>query len=159
MVDLKNQRRVAATMLKCGENRVWIDPLRIEDVAEAVTRQDIRGLIKTRAIRAKQKRGISSGRAKYIANQKKKGKRKGHGSRKGTKYARFPKKRRWINTIRPIRRKLKEYRDSGQIDAKTYRRFYLHAKGGMFKNKGHLELQMRQMDVLKEAPENTGKGE
>ena len=62
MVDLKNQRRVAATMLKCGENRVWIDPLRIEDVAEAVTRQDIRGLIKTRAIRAKQKRGISSGR-------------------------------------------------------------------------------------------------
>jgi large subunit ribosomal protein L19e len=159
MVDLRNQRRVAATLLKCGENRVWIDPLRVEEVAEAVTRQDIRSHIKTRAIRAKQKRGISSGRAKYIANQKKKGKRKGHGSRKGTKGARYPKKRRWINTIRPIRRKLKEYRANGQIDAKTYRRFYMHAKGGMFKNTSHLELQMKQMDVFKEAPEVKGKGE
>jgi len=156
MVDLKNQRRVASTMLKCGENRVWIDPLRIEDVAEAVTRQDIRALIKTRAIRAKQKQGISSGRAKYIANQKKKGKRKGHGSRKGTKYARYPKKRRWINTIRPIRRKLKEYRDKGMIDAKTYRRFYMHAKGGMFKNTSHLELHMKQLNVFKQAPDNKG---
>ena len=155
MVDLSNHRRVAAQLLKCGENRVWIDPLRIEDVAEAVTRQDIRRLIKTRAIRAHQKRGISSGRAKYIANQKKKGKRKGHGSRKGTKYARFPKKTRWISTIRPIRRKLREYRDSGMIDARTYRRYYKFAKGGMFKNISHLELQMRQSEVLKE-PEKKG---
>jgi large subunit ribosomal protein L19e len=142
---------MAADLLKCGENRVWIDPLRIEDVAEAVTRQDIRGLIKVRAIRSHQKRGISSGRSKYIANQKKKGKRKGLGSRKGTKYARFPKKRRWISTIRPIRRKLREYRESGAIDATTYRQFYRHAKGGMYKNLHHLELQLKQTDSFKPA--------
>lgn len=25
-MDLKNQKRMAAEVLKCGENRVWIDP-------------------------------------------------------------------------------------------------------------------------------------
>ena len=156
MVDLRNQKRVAAQLLKCGVHRVWIDPLRIEDVAEAVTRQDVRMLIKTRAIRAHQKRGISSGRTKYIATQKKKGKRKGHGSRKGTKYARYPKKRRWINTIRPIRKRLREYRDKGMIDIRTYRQFYRYAKGGMFKNASHLELHMKQSEVFKSPPEEKG---
>lgn len=157
MVKLNNQRRVAAKLLKCGVNRVWIDPRFQVEVADSVTRQDVRLQIRLGRIRAKQKRGISSGRAKYNANQKQKGKRKGHGSRKGTKYARFPKKRRWINTIRPIRRKLKEYRDSGRIDAKTYRQYYLHAKGGMYKSTSHLETQMKQSNVLKSGPE--GKGE
>ena len=34
-MDLKYQKRVAAELLKCGENRVWIDPNKAEDVAEA----------------------------------------------------------------------------------------------------------------------------
>ncbi|UCH90370.1 MAG: 50S ribosomal protein L19e [Thermoplasmata archaeon] len=156
-MNLRNQRRVAAELLKCGVNRVWIDPLRTEDVAEAVTRQDIRSLIKIHAIRAHQKRGISSGRAKYNANQKKKGKRKALGSRKGTKYARYPKKRRWISTIRPIRRRLREYRDAGKIDSATYRKFYLHAKGGMYKNLNHLELQLKQSDAFKSMDKKEGK--
>ncbi len=42
---LKMQRRIAADLLKCGENRVWIDPERIDDVATAITREDIRRLI------------------------------------------------------------------------------------------------------------------
>ena len=25
-MNLRNQRRIAAEVLKCGENRVWIDP-------------------------------------------------------------------------------------------------------------------------------------
>ncbi len=37
-MDLKNQRRVASELLKCGENRVWIDPNRTEDATDAVPR-------------------------------------------------------------------------------------------------------------------------
>ena len=33
-MDLKNQKRMAAEILKCGESRVWIDPNRIEDAAD-----------------------------------------------------------------------------------------------------------------------------
>ena len=150
MVDLTNQRRVAATLLKCGENRVWIDSKNIEEVSIAVTRDDIRNLIKTGIIRARQKRGSSRGRIRFAQAQRKKGKRKGQGSRKGGKYARYPKKLRWIHTIRPIRTQLRELRDQNLIERKIYRKFYLHAKGGMFKSRGHLMAHMNAENLIKE---------
>ena len=107
-----------------------------------MTRSDVRSLIKDGLITKKQKKGISKGRTRHIAEQKRKGKRKGHGSRKGAKYARYSRKQRWIRTIRPIRERLRELRDSGEIDATTYRRYYLHAKGGMFRSKAHMESHL-----------------
>jgi large subunit ribosomal protein L19e len=149
MADLKNQRRLAASLLKCGENRVWMDPDRVEEIAKAVSRSDIKVLIKGKVIRSKQIIGISSGRKKYIREQKKKGRRKGHGSRKGAKYARLSRKERWINTIRPIRAYLRELRDSKSIDRTTYRKYYLKAKGGEFKSKHHLKMHLISDGVLK----------
>ena len=149
-MDLKNQRRLASEILGCGQNRVWIDPTHMEDVAEAITRSDIRALINSKAIKAKQKAGISRGRARYKQEQKRKGKRRGHGSRKGTKKARTPKKRAWINTIRPIRAQLMEYRSQGKIDSATYRRLYRRAKGGMFRSKARLEAHLKSEGLLKE---------
>lgn len=35
MVSLKLQKRLAASILKCGKGRVWIDPNEIADVAMA----------------------------------------------------------------------------------------------------------------------------
>ena len=61
-MDLKNQKRMAAVILKCGETRVWIDPNRQEDVADAITRADIRTAIESGTIRAHPKQGISRGR-------------------------------------------------------------------------------------------------
>lgn len=148
-MDLKNQRRLAAEILGCGVNRIWIDPNRIPDVAEAITRNDIRALINAKIIKAKQKTGISQARTKYNLEQKRKGKRRGHGSRKGTKKARTPKKQAWINTIRPIRRQLREYKTSGMIDARTYRKYYLQAKGGMFRSKARLEAVMKAENAFK----------
>jgi large subunit ribosomal protein L19e len=150
MVNLTNQRRVAATLLKCGENRVWIDSKMSEEVANAVTRDDIRELIKSRIIQSKQKRGISRARIKHAMGQRKKGKRKGQGSRKGGKYARFPKKQRWISTIRPIRAQLRELRDSGIIERSVYRQYYMYSKGGMFKNRSHLMSHLKAENLLME---------
>lgn len=150
MTDLRNQRRMAASILKCGVNRVWMDQDRVDEIAKAVTRDDIRVLIHGKAIRRRQKKGISSGRRKYIANQKKKGRRKGHGSRKGAKYARFPRKRRWIQTIRPIRAYLRELRDNKLIDPSTYRKYYRKAKGGEFRSKRHLRMHLISDGILKE---------
>ncbi|UCG69985.1 MAG: 50S ribosomal protein L19e [Thermoplasmata archaeon] len=149
-MDLKNQRRLASEILGCGENRVWIDPTRMEDVGEAITRSDVRRLIDSKAIKAKQKVGVSRGRARYLQGQKRKGKRRGHGSRKGSKKARTPKKRAWINTIRPIRAQLMMYRKEGRIDSATYRKLYRRAKGGMFKSKARLDAHLRSEGLLKE---------
>jgi len=73
-MDLKNQKRMAAEVLKCGENRVWIDPNRIEDVADAITRADIRTAIQSGSIRALPVRGVSRGRARQAWT----GQQKGH---------------------------------------------------------------------------------
>ena len=148
MTDLRNQRRMAASLLKCGINRVWIDPDRSEEIAKAVTRGDIRTLIRGDAIQSKQIKGISSGRKKFIKGQKKKGRRKGPGSREGAKYARLPKKERWIRTIRPIRNYLKKLRDEKKINPKIYRVYYRRTKGGEFKSKEHLRTHLVAGGIL-----------
>jgi len=150
MTDLRNQRRMAAFLLKCGENRVWMDNDQLDEIAKAVTKDDIRLLIEGKAIKSRQKKGISSGRKKIIAKQKMKGRRSGHGSRKGAKYARLPKKDRWIKTIRPIRLYLKTLKDEKKIDKSVYRRYYLKAKGGEFRSKHHLKTHMISDGIIKE---------
>jgi large subunit ribosomal protein L19e len=69
MVDVSYQRRMAARILKCGLYRVWIDPDQIDEVAEAVTRGDIRRLISYRVIQKRQKLGVSRGRTRQIIAQ------------------------------------------------------------------------------------------
>lgn len=143
MSDLRNQRRLAAAILDCGENRVWIDPLHADAVAEAVTREDVRGLVKQGYVKASQKQGTSRGRARFLTVQKQSGRRKGPGSRKGAKGARDPRKQRWIRTIRPIRAVLKELRDNESIPRSVYRVYYRKAKGGAFRSRAHLVSHMR----------------
>jgi len=149
-MNLRNQRRIAAEVLKCGEHRVWIDPDEIEEVGKAVTRQDIRNLAKSGIIAARKKKGVSRGRARVLHEQRRKGRRRGHGSRKGTAYARLPKKRRWILTIRPIRAYLKQLRDENVITPSVYRRYYVRAKGGEFRNKNHLRTHLVMEGIIKE---------
>ncbi len=138
MVNLAKQKRIAAAVLKVGRGRVWIDPEASEKVAEAITREDIRGLIDDGVIAAHQVLGVSKGRARFIARQKALGRRRGHGSRKGTKGARASRKRRWIIKIRALRRRLHELREEGVVDRTTYRKLYGKAKGGEFRSIAHL---------------------
>jgi len=149
MTDLRNQRRMAASILKCGVHRVWMDHDRVDEIAKAVTKNDVKLLIKGKAITSRQIKGISSGRDKYAQNQKKKGRRRGHGSRKGAKYARLPRKDRWIKTIRPIRIFLRELRDNNRIDKTVYRRYYMKAKGGEFKSRRHIETHLISDGIIK----------
>ncbi len=144
-MNLLTQRRMAAQVLKVGQGRVWFDPEYLDEISGAVTKDDIRKLIKEGKIKAKQKRGVSRGRARKREIQKKKGRRRGHGSRKGKKYARYPRKRRWISKIRALRRKLRELKKTGKIDRSTYRKLYALAKGGVFKSKSHLEAYVKEM--------------
>ncbi|HEC82130.1 MAG TPA: 50S ribosomal protein L19e [Thermoplasmatales archaeon] len=150
MTDLRNQRRVAASILKCGVNRVWMDQDRVEEIARAVTRNDIRLLIAGGAIKKRPIIGLSKGRKRHIRKQKEKGRRRGHGSRKGAAFARLPRKKRWISTIRALRSYLKQLRDEGTIDRHMYRVYYRKAKGGEFRSREHLKTHLIADGVLKE---------
>lgn len=148
-MNLTTQKRLAASILKVGLNRVWIDPERMEEVSMAITREGVKQLINNGAIKAKPQKGISSYRSKKLAEQKKKGKRKGRGSVKGAKKARNPKKQEWMTTIRALRKDLKEMRDANEIDVTTYRKLYKMAKGGAFRSKSYMKTYARDHDLIK----------
>ncbi len=148
-MNLNAQRRMASEILKCGENRVYLDQYFIEDIKMAITRDDVRSLIKEGIIKKKYKIGISNFRKKKLHERKKKGKARGYGSRKGKKGARTPKKQRWIKKIRPIRRKLKILRDRKIITTSTYRKLYRKAKGNMFHNVAHLERHIKEQNLTR----------
>ena len=150
MTDLRNQRRMAASILKCGENRVWMDPDRTEEIAKAAVRRDVRTLIGGGAITSKQIIGISSGRRKHYVKQREKGRRRGQGSRKGKVNARLPRKERWIRTIRPLRSYLKELRDDKTLTPHSYRKYYMQAKGGEFRSRQHLKSHLITDGFVKE---------
>ncbi len=144
-MDVSFQKNLAAKILKCGVSRIYIDPKALDDVSEAITRDDVRNLIKRGLIKKLPKKGNSRSRIRKNMAQKKKGLRNGQGSRKGTKYARLPRKRRWVKTIRAIRRELRNLKKDGKIDKKTYRKYYRYAKGGMFKNRAHLLIHLKEV--------------
>jgi len=148
-MELKNQKRIAARILKCSRKRVWFDPDRLSDIKEAITKADIRPLIKEGCIVKVLPKGVSRGRARKIIIQKRKGRQKGHGSRKGKATARMSRKREWINKIRAQRMLLKELRDNKKISNKLYREFYLKSKGGFFRSRRHILLFIQEQGLEK----------
>jgi len=153
-MSLDYQRRLAASIMGIGVNRVYIspDPKEQENILDAITREGVRGLIRRHVIQKRPEQGVSRGRARHRAAQRAKGRRRGHGSREGALNARTPQKARWMNLIRSMRRHLRELKQQGRIEVSTYRRFYRQSKGGMFKSRSHLNQQLRAAGVLKEAP-------
>jgi len=148
-MKLDSKKKLAARVLGVGVNRVWIDPTRSVDVSSAITREDIKGLIRQGIIRAKQKVGVSRGRARELAAKRKVGRRGGHGSRKGASAARTPQKANWIKTVRPLRAKLNELKKEGVLSHKDYRRVYLMVKGGAFRSRAHLETYLKERGILR----------
>ena len=143
MTDLKAQKRMAADVLDVGKGRVWFDPDAQADIAEAITREDIRELVDEGTIRAKDAKGNSKGRARERAEKRSYGHRKGAGSRKGRSGARQNTKDAWVSRIRAQRRRLKELRDEGALDRSQYREVYNKASGGEFDSVDRLEAYIQ----------------
>jgi large subunit ribosomal protein L19e len=143
MTDLKAQRRMAADVLDVGKSRVWFDPEEQAEIAEAITREDIRDLVDQGTIRVEDAKGNSKGRARERAEKRAYGHRKGPGSRKGKSGGRKKSKDEWISRIRAQRRRLKELRDDGPLTPTQYRTLYNKASGGEFDSVDRLEAYIK----------------
>jgi large subunit ribosomal protein L19e len=139
MTDLKAQKRLAADVLGVGENRVWFDPDAQGEIADAITRDDVRELVEDGIIDAEAAKGNSRGRARERAKKRAYGHQKGHGSRKGRSGARQNEKEDWQSRIRAQRNRLRELRDDGDISRSQYRALYDQASGGEFDSVADLE--------------------
>jgi large subunit ribosomal protein L19e len=139
MSDLSAQRRLAADIMDVGENRVWFDPDAQGEIAEAITREDIRELVADGTVESKDAKSNSRGRARERAEKRSYGHRKGPGTRRGTAGAREDRKDAWVSRIRAQRRRLKELRENGTLDRTQYRTLYDKAGGGEFESVDRLE--------------------
>ncbi|PVX27192.1 MAG: 50S ribosomal protein L19e [Candidatus Bathyarchaeum sp.] len=142
-MSLKSQRRLAAEIMKVGENRVWIDPERIDYVEAAITREEIKKLIHEKVVKSLPEKGISRARARVLNEKRKKGLRRGPGGKSGPARSKITKKQAWMNRIRPVRRRLRELKDSRAITESVYRKMYDMSESGAFESKADLERYLR----------------
>ena len=144
MTDLSAQKRLAADELDVGKGRVWFDPDEQGEIAEAITREDVRELIDQGTIRARGSKSNSRGRARERDAKRTYGHRKGAGTRKGRAGARQSSKDEWISRIRAQRARLKELRDDEEVlESSQYRELYNKASGGEFDSVDRLEAYIR----------------
>jgi large subunit ribosomal protein L19e len=147
MTDLKSQRRLAAQVLKIGQNRVWINPEKADDVEAAITRDEVRRLIHEGTIKASPEKGISRGRARVLHEKKKKRRRSGPGSRTGSPHARISKKRVWMGRIRPLRKRLHSLKEKKIIPENAYQKLYRMAGSGRFESVADLERYLKAHEL------------
>lgn len=148
-MSLKNQRRIASQVMGCSPYRVRFDTEKLNEIKEAITKADIRGLVSQGAIREIPADNIARGRIRENMRQKRKGQRRGHGSRKGTYYSRAGHKQDWMNHIRSQRALLVKLRGQHKIENKSFRMLYSKAKGGFFRSVRHIHIYIEEQGLMK----------
>ncbi|MBI4141243.1 50S ribosomal protein L19e [Candidatus Woesearchaeota archaeon] len=142
------QKRLAAQIMKCSPQRVHLAPEKLTEITEAITKTDIRTLIKKGTIQEIQKQGISQSRTRHTRKQKRKGRQQGQGSRKGKHNARLSDKDLWINTVRLQRKLLKTLREKKHITPQTHQLLYAKSKGGFFRSLHHLKVYINERNLI-----------
>ena len=157
---MTTKKRLAADILGVGLDKVRFRADALEDVAKAITRSDMRGLIAVGKIYAAKLSLQSRGRARDIAAQKRKGRQKGHGSHKGSAHAGVgvTRKDRWMARIRTQRGLLRELREKAIITSKTYQSLYRKCKGGYFRNRRHIKLYISEHSLAVQKNKEEVKG-
>merc|ERR1711868_191538 len=126
MVSLKLQKRLAASVLKCGKRKIWLDPNEVNEISMANSRLNIRKLAKDGLVIKKPVKVHSRYSVRMQLEAKRKGRHTGTGKRKGSADARLPSSLIWMRRLRVLRRLLDKY---------MYHELYMKVKGNVFKNK------------------------
>ena len=130
-MNLRAKKQLAAKTLRVGKSRILFVNERIEEIKEAITKQDIRDLYKDGAIKIKEIKG-----RKTIKN---KNKRRSPGNIRKNVNRR---KRNYVIMTRKLRKHLKELKNRGQIDTKEVKELRKKIRNKAFRSKAHMKEQM-----------------
>jgi len=136
-VNLKAKKQLVSRIYNVGINRVHFDSDHLDDIADAITRENVRSLLTANTIQIKRIVGTSRGRAKVKKIQKKKRGVK-QGSKKGRKGARVGKKEVYVIKVRSLRYRLKIAKDRKEITNKEFWALYKKIGGNTVRNIAHL---------------------
>ncbi|MCX6804381.1 MAG: 50S ribosomal protein L19e [Candidatus Diapherotrites archaeon] len=139
-MEAKKAKELAARILKVGVGRIHLNPDAIAKIAEAMTKDDIRGLIAERIIKKKPSAEQSRGRARELQTARAKGRHRGKGKRSATRKRRSEQKSRWMWKVRSLRRTLREIKKENPdaVKAVNYSAVYSRINGNYFRGKRHL---------------------
>lgn len=137
VVNLRAKKRLVSRIVGVGLHRVKFDNDHLDDITDAITRDNIRSLLTANTIKIKRIVGTSHGRATLKKIQRRKRGTK-QGSKKGRKGARVGKKRVHITKVRALRYRLKVSKDRKEITNKEFWELYKKVGGNTIRNVAHL---------------------
>ncbi len=143
VVNLRAKKRLASRVTGVGVHRIKFDSDHLDDVADAITRENIRSLITANTIQIRPFTGTSRGRAQDKKDQKNKRGTK-QGSKQGRKGARVGKKEVYVAKVRSLRRLLKIAKDRKDITNPEFWTLYKKVGGNTVRNKAHLRQLMEE---------------
>jgi len=144
VVNLKAKKRLASRVTGVGIHRIKFDTDHLDDIADAITRANIRSLITANTIRIKSFTGTSKGRAhKKKAQKNKRGATQG--AKRGRKGARVGKKQVYVAKVRSLRRLLKIAKDRKDLSNPEFWTLYKKVGGNTVRNKAHLRTLMEEI--------------
>jgi len=156
---MNSRKRLAGKILKVSPGKIRFAPDALEEIQKAITGSDIRGLIAVGKIYQNGQNEQSRGRARGIAAQKKKGRRRGRGSKKGKKYSIVTRKSGWINRVRVQREFLQLLKEKQLVSIETFHMLYQKVKGGFFRNKRHIKLYINEYKLVEKGAESAALAE
>lgn len=143
VVNIHSKKKLISRVCGVGVNRLRLDPDRLDDVADAITRSNARALITAGIVTIKPVKGTSRGRAQYKRMQRSKRGTK-PGSKQGRKGARTARKATYVAKVRALRRLLKIAKDRQEITNPEFWGLYKRVGGNTVRNKAHLRLLIQE---------------
>ncbi len=144
VVNLKAKKRLVSRMTGVGVHRVHFDSDHLDDIADAITRENIRSLLTANTITIKPFKGTSRGRAHAKKIQKRK-RGVGPGSKHGKKGARIGKKKVHMQKVRAQRYQLKVAKDRKDITNQEFWGLYKKIGGNVIRNRAHLRALIEEI--------------
>jgi len=131
MDNLNKRKALASRVFGVGKNKIVFNTLRLADIKEAITKQDILDLYADGAIMIRETRG----RKKHVRRTT----RRGDGK---IKMVVGNKKRKYVIIVRKLRKYINELRIQGKITPVQFKEIRKKIKAGTFKDKARLKEQM-----------------
>ena len=132
-MNLRKKKELAKRTFNVGEDRIVFVKSRLDDIKEAITKQDIRDLKQDRAIIIEEKKGrkkIKKKRKKSRGNIRKKVKKR---------------KKDYVILTRKLRKYVSEMKNQGKISTEEAYDIRKKIKNRIFRSKSHLKEQIMGM--------------
>ncbi|MEI6731196.1 MAG: 50S ribosomal protein L19e [archaeon] len=132
-MNLGKKKKLAAKTLGIGKDRIIFNTQRLDEIKEALTKQDIRDLLADGAISIREIKGRH-------ANEKRKTRRR----RGSIKKVVNKRKKVYMILTRKLRAYIAELRNKGRMKEEVYWKIRKEIKASSFRSKAHLKERISQ---------------